>query len=337
MYLALGAMMLGAYEQARQYLDSGMTVCRTFGLLRGEMTMLISAAQIDLGQGRLGAARYGFEAVWRIARSIGAQWGEAIAENELGNMARREGMYGEADERLGRALHLFREMGNTLKEASTLQRLGWLHSDIGNFATAHAWFDQAQSVMRTINAPEIEADMELGVACLALAETQHTCAVEYAERGLQRARTIKNKAMEADALIVVGHARNALHQPQEARVVYEQALNLCAELARKAAAAEAHAGLAVVSLKDGDCAAALDHVEGILSLRAKDEPVGLTNPFYTYLVCYRVLEACQDVRATIILHTAQQLLHSYAGSIKDPTLRQSFFEQVPTYRGLLVT
>lgn len=337
LYLALGAMMLGEYEQARQHLDLGMTVCRTFGLLRGEMTLLIGGAHIDRDQGQLIAARHGYDAARRIAHTIGAWWGEGIAENGLGTIARREGKYREADERLGRALHNFRMMGNTLYEASTLQQLGWLHSDIGNLTTAHEWFDQAWSVVRTIKAPNIEADILLGLACLALAQAKADQAVVHAEGSVKIARAIKNRGGEVDALIVLGHARIAMDQSKEAKIVYWQALTLCDGLGRKAPVAEAHAGLASVALQDGDRTAALSHVDVILGIITHHVQIDFVNPFYVYLVCYRVLDAYQDARATPILHTAQHLLHTYASSITDSTLRQSFFEQVPTHRALLVT
>jgi hypothetical protein len=58
-------------------------------------------------------------------------------------------------------------------------------------------------------------------------------------------------------------------------------------------------------------------------------------PFYTYLVCYHMLEANRDRRSITVLQTAQQRLHECASQIADDALRRSFLENVATHQELL--
>jgi hypothetical protein len=78
----------------------------------------------------------------------------------------------------------------------------------------------------------------------------------------------------------------------------------------------------------------LTEVEKILPI-LKDYPLaGFDEPFQVYLTCYTVLTASQDGRAIAILHTAHELLTTYAERILEPTLRRSFLENVAIHRAL---
>ena len=96
---------------------------------------------------------------------------------------------------------------------------------------------------------------------------------------------------------------------------------------------ENQAGLAQISLRQGDLAQAQAHVESILSYLAHNTLKG-EDLFRVYLTCYQVLEATQDERALQILTTAHTHLQRQATKIDDKTLRQSFLENVSLHRQL---
>lgn len=335
LYLGAGATMLGQFSEARQYIDAGLELCQRFGLLRGELTCLLNRADIDRDRGTLVAAHDGYAAGGRIAHRIGYRWGEGIAALELGNIARRQGEYGVAGELLSRALHRFRAIGHTLKEGTVLRHLGLLHCDLGAFATAQAWFDQARATTRSINAPDADADLDCCLATLALQQAMYEQARRDAERSLSTTREIEGLVGEIDALIVMGKAQVGLRQLPEAALCFQRALELCGRVGRAATAEEARAGLANVALLEGKHAAALAQVEGLVASLDGEARGGFADPFYVYFVCSRVFEASLDPRALPVAEAAERLVGSYANSIGDDTLRRLFLERVKRAETLL--
>ena len=61
----------------------------------------------------------------------------------------------------------------------------------------------------------------------------------------------------------------------------------------------------------------------------------LGGPWYGYLCCYRVLESCQDPRASTFLDHTHTLLQEAADKIDIPEWRQSFLENVATNREIV--
>nr|PZN19169.1 MAG: hypothetical protein DIU80_21945 [Chloroflexota bacterium] len=76
-------------------------------------------------------------------------------------------------------------------------------------------------------------------------------------------------------------------------------------------------------------------MEPLLAILDYYPRAGLDEPFFAYLVCYRVLDALRDPRAAAVLEAGQRLLREYADNIASPALRQSFLENVATHRELL--
>jgi hypothetical protein len=95
------------------------------------------------------------------------------------------------------------------------------------------------------------------------------------------------------------------------------------------------AGLARVSLAQGDLARALAYIEQILSYLDGSTLYGTAEPLRIYLTCYQVLDAVGDPRARAILTTAYQLLQEQTAKISDRDLRDSFLKNVPAHREIL--
>ena len=105
-------------------------------------------------------------------------------------------------------------------------------------------------------------------------------------------------------------------------------------------AAENQAGLARVSLAQGDLSQAQSHVEEILSFLGGPHLEtgaleGTGEPFRVYLTCYRVLQAGQDPRAREILTATYNLLQERAAIISNESLRRSFLENVVARREIV--
>ena len=127
---------------------------------------------------------------------------------------------------------------------------------------------------------------------------------------------------------------NRMHL-EEAAESYRQALVLRRELGQHNLAMESMAGLARVSLGQGDLEQAQAQVEEILTYLETETLDGTEEPFRVYLTCYRVLCANQDPRAKTILNTAHCLLQEQAAKISDEETRCSFLENVAAHREIV--
>lgn len=95
------------------------------------------------------------------------------------------------------------------------------------------------------------------------------------------------------------------------------------------------AGLARVSLAQGNPAQARAHIEAILSYLETHTLDRIYDTFQVYLTCYQVLKANRDSRAQDILATAHHLLLERAAKITDERVRRSFLENVLVHREIL--
>jgi hypothetical protein len=119
----------------------------------------------------------------------------------------------------------------------------------------------------------------------------------------------------------------SLERLTEAVAAYEQAVALRHELKHPLLATEPLAGLAQIAFKQREMAQALAHVEEILNQIQTDPFLsGASEPFLVYLVCYQVLSAAADPRATTLLARAYRCCMN-ASRIADEVLR-SFLENV---------
>ena len=160
-------------------------------------------------------------------------------------------------------------------------------------------------------------------------------ALEYSERGLALARQIGSAFFEAQALACQSWAIEGLGQLAEATTIYLQALALQQETGQHHLVPETLAGLARVSLAQGDLAQARVHTDEILNQVNGEFLSGAEEPFDVYLTCYHILQASQDSRAGEILRTTHRLLQTYASKIDDEKMRRSFLENVVAHREII--
>jgi tetratricopeptide (TPR) repeat protein len=147
---------------------------------------------------------------------------------------------------------------------------------------------------------------------------------------LQILRDLGNRPDQGFVLTYLGYALEGLGHLAEASEIYEQALALQRDLGQCQLALETQAGLARVSLAQGNLSQALDRAEEILKEMQINSHEN-TN-LRIYLTCYCVLRANHDPRAQVILSTAHSSLQERAAKIKDKNLRRSFLEHVREHR-----
>lgn len=322
----------GLYHTAREHLQQSLSLARSLGKQRTEMICLMNLANLARYAGDFPSARQDYEQALRAWPQVGYPWGEAISYLELGDVVRLQGEYSLACDLIQNALAMFLEIGAHDSEAVAVAWLGRVYAFLGDYAQADAWLAR---YLHTDGEGRGEAELHHlhTRIVLALHRGEPTQALVYATQAWQIGKSY-GAIVHACCLVLLGHAQTYLHHFGEASSAYSQAINLCTKLGRSDMAAEAQAGLAEIAYRQGDWPQAQRLVETILPVLAEKQQVGIDEPFYTYLSCFRVLTANHDGRAESILQTAYALLQRYAGHIADGGLRRSFWENVPVHHTL---
>lgn len=332
---ALGALAFvqGDSARARGYWEQALVLCREVGDRRGEGNTLNNLGIVTRQQGNYTGAQGYYEQALALFREIGDRRGEAFAVNSLGTITGQQRNYAGARDYFEQALALGHEMGDRRGEAFPLANLGEVCLLTGDYAGARGYLEQALTLFREIGDRRFDSHIlaYLGLLCHRLGDDE--AARQHSQQALGIAREVGARHEESYALTVLGHALVELGRLEEAAAAYRDAQDLWRELGHLGLATESLAGLARVSLAQGDPSQA--QVEEILSYLETNSLEGTDEPFRVYLTCYRVLKANQDPRAQEILTTAYNLLQEHAGNTTDEQMRRSFLENVPAHRELV--
>jgi predicted ATPase len=339
----------GDYKEASTQLDQALARARAAQLRQVEADTLRTYGLVYWHQGGYDKARANFEQAWHICREIGDQRGAGDALNCLGAVSRNQSDYTGASTYYEQALRIYHEIGDRQGEGIVLDNLGFVSHCQGDYAGAKTYFELSLRISREIGDPEVEGDVLAYLGLLSHHLGDDEAARKYSQQALLIAQDLGDRRTQGYALTNLGHALVGLGRLVEAADAYRQALGLRRELGQSNLAMEPLAGLARVSLAQGDLPQR--QVEEILSHLENQTPStalrlrsgqgsghgldGTDEPFWVYLTCYRVLCANQDPRAEAILGTAHSLLQEQAAKISDEELRRSFLENVATHREVM--
>lgn len=323
----------GEYEAAQLQLEQALALARAAGVRQVEADSLRDLGVVSNLLGDPAGSIAHFEQALRIYGEMDNRRDESIALNNLGVVSAEQGDYAGAGVYFEQTLRIAREIGDRLNEDLALGNLGTVFVSHGNYAEARAYFEQALRISREIGNRGGE-----GITLSNLGQLFHflgddEAAREYSQQALFIAQDIGDRASQGYALMYLGHALAGLGRLAEATDAYQQALDLRCELGHPHLAIESLAGLAHVSLSQGNQAQA--HVEEILDYLERHTLKGIDEPFWVYLTCYRILCMNQDPRAQAVLDTAHDLLQEWAAKISDEETRRSFLENVAAHREIL--
>jgi DNA-binding GntR family transcriptional regulator/tetratricopeptide (TPR) repeat protein len=282
------------------------------------------------------AAQPHLERAVALAREAGLRWTEAESLRQLGAALVYQRAYAETRAHCEQALSIYRELGDRLGENRALVSLGDIPWRLGEYDKSRVYFEQALRLSREIGDRMSEsmtlANLSLVFRLLGDAEAAQECG----QQALRIAQEVDDPRLQGYALTFLGHALARLDRLAKAAESYRQALTLWRERGQHDLAMEPLAGLARVSLAQGDRIQAQAQVKEILNYLDQGNSLdGTDEPFWIYLTCYRVLCASQDPRARGILSTAHHLLQERAAKISDERMRHSFLGNVATHREIV--
>jgi tetratricopeptide (TPR) repeat protein len=322
-------------NRAKSYFEQALLISRQSGNQQIEGSMLNNLGIVAGMQGDYTQAKTYFERALLLKRKIGDRRGEAMVLDNFGDAFKFLGDYTQAKLYLEQALFITREINNRKEGGNILYNLGNISHCQGDCIKARAYYEQALHLRREIGDCEGQAEVLAYLSLLFHHLGEDKTALEYSQQAMQIAQDVGSQHVLGYALTHQGHGLAGLGQLAEASEAYHKALTIRRKAGADNRATEPLAGLAQVSLIQGNLQQAKDQVEEILNHLETGTLDGTEEPFRIYLTCYRVLQADQDPRAETILAISYQQLQERAAKITDDETRVSFLKNVAAHREIV--
>jgi tetratricopeptide (TPR) repeat protein len=232
--------------------------------------------------------------------------------------------YEQSKRYLEQSLDVCRQTGHRRDEGWALQYLGFVHALLGNYGAGRAYSEQALRVHQETG--DRYAEMQVYQDLVRVAA--HTD--DYAKMMGWIAEAEQRQVEHLDWAIYAGDLAWKEGERESARAQYQAVMQATGEEGFKTHLARC--GLASIALAEGDQAAAERWIDAVLPLLGQPVWWSPLVGLYPHLVCYRVLRAGSDPRASEILNKAYRLLQERASWIEDEALRRSYLENVPANR-----
>jgi CHAT domain-containing protein/Tfp pilus assembly protein PilF len=163
------------------------------------------------------------------------------------------------------------DLAKTLKTrqdevATTLNNMGLVYRDAGDYKKALKALEQALNIDRKINSRWAMAYDYKNLALTLLRMKEPMKAISFFEEGLVLARQIGNKINEAKIRVGYGEALVAAEKFEKAKDQFEQALSLSKKMVLREVEWRALYGLGQLALKDGNRETALEKLQAAVDV-----------------------------------------------------------------------
>ncbi|MDT9313476.1 CHAT domain-containing protein, partial [Limnospira sp. Paracas R14] len=146
-------------------------------------------------------------------------------------------------------------------EATTLNNIGAVYSDIGQPQQALTYFQQALPILREVSDRRQEATTLNNIGFVYSAIGQPQQALTYLQQALPISREVSDRAGEATTLNNIGLVYRAIGQPQQALTYYQQALTISREVRDRAGEAATLNNIGAVYSDIGQPQEAIENLE----------------------------------------------------------------------------
>jgi len=331
-YLAWGRALFyqGDYREARRQLQQALDCSADYPQVQADSLRSLGMVAEDQNQ-----ARDYFRQALHIHRKIGDQRGEWATLYNLSVLFLEQENCAQAMNYGERALRICRKIGDRQGERITLDNLGYVAMCQADYKRARTYYEQTLWLCQKIGDCHSEAHTLVHLSTLFYLFDEHDEARTHAEAALHLAQETDDHMVEGDALTFLGHALGGLGQRDAATEAYRQAYMLLTELGEAHMALDPLAGLARMTLEEGDTRQALRDVDKIL--RELDAlPLDGSEEFLRiHLTCWQVLHTLHDRRARDVIATAHRALRRRAAKIGDPEVQRVFLEDIRLHREIV--
>jgi tetratricopeptide (TPR) repeat protein/class 3 adenylate cyclase len=284
------------FAEVLNYHQRALEIQQAIGDRSGEGMSLYSFAQVNLETGDYVQAEHNFLAALSIQQAIGNRWEEVNIWNGLGILYQDLGDWRKAQTCLEEGLKLSQEIGDEAGQAYILVNLGPVMRDQGDLIGAEELLTQGLLIAQAQSDKRLISSFYSYLGTISLQ-------VENLEQAIERA-----------------------HKALAMRRELDMHLWTTADLTT----------LATAHLARGEKSKALDYAQQAMAILDECQGEGPECPQQDYFVCYQVLHANGKTKiAHQALQSAYRLVMARAEKIADPTLRQSFLENVPINRQIV--
>jgi CHAT domain-containing protein/Tfp pilus assembly protein PilF len=198
------------------------------------------------------------------------QSSQSEALRQLLRQAKQQAQQGkpqQAIETFQEALKLARQLKNRSLQATTLNNIGLVYSDIGQPQEALKYLQQALPIRREVGdrSGEVITLSNIGAVYRYIGQPQET--LKYFQQALPIAREIGDRSGEATTLNSIGLVYRDIGQPQEALKYYQQALPIRREIKDGSGEATILNSIGLVHRDIGQLQEALKYLQQALTIR----------------------------------------------------------------------
>lgn len=334
-HLSVCARDAGDDPGARAYLERALVVYRALDDHVGEATIRAYQAALARDRGDVAVAQRLLEDTLPVFRAFRYRALEWFALQQLGLVYDELlGQHTVAEGYLTQALSIAQAMADRPGEAIIQASLGRNALYQGNLVHAQAAYQEAGHLWREMGGRIGESLAVHGLGVLAHYRGDEAAAQTCAAQALAVSRHTGHRRLERAALRLLGQALAGLGEVTRAAVAYQQALEMDRVRGIPHLIYETRMDLAGLALAQGNLDQAAVEVDGILDHLQGAELAGMEEPIRVYLICFRVLRAGRDPRATGVLETGHTLLRERAAQFAEGDQRRQFFTNIPAHRDL---
>ncbi len=332
----------GRYDAADAHLQAALPAVQRSGDLRREINLLNSLGVVAKSRARFAEAAAHYERAQAMARRIGDRSGEAMLLNNRGAAWLAAGDFYLAVQTTEQAARIWSEMQEPAQHGAALLNRAEAHRELGQYGAARTLGEQALALFRACGMRRGEATVLENLGRVAAAMGEPGPAMLALDAALVITREIGLRAIEASTQLDIGRLHSASGRFGAARTALHEASRLLAELGDTGGALEVQAARAELTLRATEtpsptpALAARAELGDLLTKLLAPVADAAPLPMALYLVAWRVLVACADSRAGLLLNRARAELRERSARIPDAAVRHDYL-QVAEHRALLST
>jgi non-specific serine/threonine protein kinase len=238
----------GNFNEARQIAEESLQIARSLFDRQSEAFSLSTLGGFTLLQGNVGDAVPLLEQALALYRELGDTVGQAAT---LDWLAINNSDLGRAAAYAHEGLGLCRETGDLAGVASILTTLARLTYSQGDFSSPAPWLDEVLSIAHQLGDPVREAEALITYGTLAYWQGDYEQALAYYEQGIALGEKIGYRYQNLWAQIYMAHALMRQGNHQRARSLFKEGIRRMKEANLVIGLVFAIEGLASLYVKEG--------------------------------------------------------------------------------------
>jgi tetratricopeptide (TPR) repeat protein len=280
-------------------------------------------------QGDYAQAQTHVEECLRLARQANERRAERVAICQLGLIDGELGRFSSARRHFDEALQSSRSSGDKTMEGIVINNLAAVEQAIGNYPQARALLEAGRRLSSDVGDAVTGAYALCNLAAVVRAQGDATRSVELATEGVELARRVNARDLEANALDILGDAFLALGRLDDAAASYQSSLALFRQLGRAIMTPLPISKLAKTALQRGDTEAAMQYAAEIAAHVDAGHRLDRSVAAAIYFESFNVMAAARHSRRREFLALAYDEVVKQAQQLEAPE-RATFLENVVT-------